>query len=325
MLKYIKEYRFYIVLVLFVLIPVVAIDTSTRAPKNYRFYDKVIISLTSPIQRAISWSLDLGVSFFQDYIYLLHTRQDNFLLFEENRKLLNSIANFRETQEENIRLRRLLHFEEEFKFESVLARVIGKDVSTEFRTIRINRGRSSGIQKNMAVVTNEGIVGRILETTSNTSDVVTILDLLSAVDAIDERSRARGVIEGFTDDECIFRYVLRTDDIQPGDVLVSGGLGGLFPKGIPVGIVSKASKEQFGITQEVKVQPSVNFSKLEEVMVIVKTLDTVKVLEPTSSSHSAQKQALQESKRRYSPGSVLGTTPGTIPGTKMDASDEEKE
>ena len=123
----------------------------------------------------------------------------------------------------------------------------------------------------MAVVTNEGIVGRVLRTTANTSDIVTITDLLSAVDSIVERSRARGVVEGVNENTCSLRYTLRTDDIQPGDVLVSSGLGGIFPKGIPVGTVSKVNRKPFGISQDVEVRPTVDFTKLEEVLIITNT------------------------------------------------------
>jgi rod shape-determining protein MreC len=270
MIKYLKEYRFYIILFLFLLIPVTAIDISTRAPRDYRIYDRIIVTVTSPIQAAISWSLEQIASGFQNYLYLLHTRKDNLALLEENRKLLNTMAGLRETQEENLRLRKLLHFQEKFHMETVVARVTAKDVSTEFRAIRLNRGESSGIKKDMAVVTNEGVVGRILRTTQNTADVVTILDLLSAVDVIDERSRAHGIVEGMTDEVCQLRYTVRTDDIEPEDVLISSGLGGIFPKGIPVGVVSNVNRKPFGITQDVEVRPSVDFSKLEEVLIITR-------------------------------------------------------
>jgi len=269
MIKYLKEYRFYIILFLFILVPVIAIDTSTRSPHNYFFFDRAVVAITSPIQSAMSWALEEISSGFQNYIYLWGTQQDNLDLLEENRRLLNTIAGLKEAEQENIRLRKLLKFIEQFKTESVVARVIAKDVSTEFRALRINRGESSGIHKNMAVVTHEGIVGRILRTTSHTSDVVIVLDLNSAVDAINERSRARGVIEGLTEETCQLRFTLRTDDILPGDVLISSGLGGIFPKGVPVGTVSKVRRKPFGITQEVEVRPSVDFSKLEEVLVII--------------------------------------------------------
>jgi len=271
MIKYLKEYRFYVSLFLFLLIPVIAIDTSTRAPRDYRLYDRMILGITAPIQAGISWTLDQVVSGYQNYLYLWNVRQDNVALVSENRKLLNQIGVLREGQQENSRLRNLLSFREKFTLETVVARVIAKDVSTEFRAIRINRGETAGIHKNMAVVTQEGTVGRVLRTTANTADVVTILDLLSSVDSIIERSRARGAVEGMTDEICQMRFVLRTDDIQVGDLLVSSGLGGIFPKGIPVGTVAKVRKKPYGISQDVEVHPSVDFSRLEEVMVVTRS------------------------------------------------------
>ncbi len=203
-------------------------------------------------------------------MFLVGTRQENVALLTENRKLLNEISRLRETLQENNRLRGLLDFREQMELETVVARVIGKDVSNEYRAIRLNRGESSGIMKDMAVVTSQGVVGRILRTTASTADVVTVVDTLSAIDAIDERSRARGIVEGLSDDLCQLRFALRTDDIAPNDILISSGLGGIFPKGVPVGIVSKVRKQTYGITQEVEVRPAVDFSKLEEVLVIVK-------------------------------------------------------
>lgn len=268
MLRYLKEYRFYITLFFFLLIPILSIDTATRSPRDYRLYDRVILGISAPIQSVISWGLDQLTYGFQNYGYLIHTRQENLALLDENRKLLNQIASLRETQQENLRLRKLLSFEEKHHLQSIVARVIAKDVSTEFRAIRINRGEDAGIRRNMAVLTNEGVVGRILRTTASTADVVTMLDLQSAIDGVNERSRARGVIEGLTDESCQMRFTIRTDDIQPGDVLISSGLGGIFPKGIPIGTVSKVNRKPFGITQDVEVKPVVDFSKLEEVLVV---------------------------------------------------------
>lgn len=270
MIKYLKEYRFYITLFFFLLIPIVQIDIANRNPRDYLWADRAILSITSPIQAGITLTLDFLVGGFQNYLFLFNTRQDNLSLIEENRKLQNTISNLREAEQENVRLRRLLNFQEKLKVETAVARVIARDVSTEFRALRINRGESSGIRKNMAVVTNEGIVGRVLRTTSNTADIVTILDLLSAVDSIVERSRARGIVEGKTDDICHLKFALRTDDIEPGDVLISSGLGGIFPKGVPVGTVSRVDRKPFGISQDVDVRPAVDFTKLEEVLVILK-------------------------------------------------------
>ncbi|HTL12502.1 MAG TPA: rod shape-determining protein MreC [Bdellovibrionota bacterium] len=274
MFKYLKEYRFYIFLLAFVLIPVLSIDTASRSPREYAFHDRVIVALTSPVQAGISWFLDSVVSGFQNYILLLDTRQQNLALMDENRSLQNTIVNLRETEQENVRLRNILEFKETFSLNAVVARVIAKDISTEFRAIRINRGANAGLRKDMAVVNNEGVVGRVLRTTANTADVVTVLDLLSAVDVIDRRSRVRGIVEGMTDEVCQLKFALRTDDIQVSDVLVSSGLGGVLPKGVPVGTVSQVDRKPYGITQAVEVRPAVNFSKLEEVLVLTRTETT---------------------------------------------------
>jgi len=268
MLKYIKQYRFYIILFFFLIIPIMAIDTSTRTAKDYYFFDRAIVFMTSPIQVSIRWSLDNIISFFQRYIYLWNTHSNNIRLHEENRKLVSTIAELRESENENIRLKKLLGFQEKFNLESIVAKVIAKDVSTEFRAIRLNRGTNAGIKKNMPVVTYEGIVGRVLRVTPNSADVLTVLDLLSSVDAIVARSRARGVVEGMTDDLCQLKFMRRTDDVVVDDLLIASGLGGIFPKGVPIGNVSKVERKPYGISQKVELTPSVNFSKLEEVLIL---------------------------------------------------------
>ncbi len=270
MLKLIKQYRFYLVLLLFLLVPVLSIDSTNRAPRDYRAYDRVALAITSPFQIAIHWSLDTMVTFYENYVALWKTREENLSMMDENRKLVNTILNLRELEQENIRLRNLLQFKENFKMDAVVARMVAKDVSSEFRAIRINRGKLHGIEPNMAVINAEGVIGRVLRVTDNTADVVTLLDPLSAIDAFIMRSRARGIVEGLTDALCQLKFALRVDDIQPGDLLLSSGLGGNFPKGIPVGTIIKVTRKSFGITQKVEVKPSVDFSKLEEVLVVTK-------------------------------------------------------
>lgn len=275
MLKYLREYRFYITLFLFILIPIIAIDTASRSPREYRAHDRAILWITSPIQIAVSWTLEVAVDAYQGYIHLWNTRKINNQLFEENRKLQSTVAQLKETQNENERLKNILDFKEKLSLKTVVARVIAKDISTEFRSVRINRGESAGIQKGMAVITHEGVVGRVWRTTESNADIVTILDLLSAIDALNERSRARGVVEGLTEELCQLKFALRTDDIQVGDLLISSGLAGIFPRGVNVGTVTKVNKKTFGISQEVEVKPSVDFTKLEEVMVVTEQKLTV--------------------------------------------------
>lgn len=270
MLKLIKEYKFYCTIALLIFIPILSLNTSNKAESDFNFFDRTVVFVTAPIQSAISFTIDRAARFFQNYVFLVNTRKDFSSVVEENRKLLNTIHNYKEMEAENKRLRALLQFQDKVEEKKITAQVIAKDVSTEFRSIRINKGSSSGIQKGMAVVTHEGVVGKVLRVTADYSDVITMLDNLSSIDAIVQRSRARGVIEGATDFLCILRYALRTDDIEVGDVVVTSGLDGVYPKGLNMGTVVKVTKKSYGVTQDVDVRPSVDFSKLEEVLVILK-------------------------------------------------------
>jgi len=268
MIKYIKEYRFYIILFIFLLIPILSIDTSTRSPRDYTFFDRAVVTITSPLQALISYTLDTVVSVYYNYFALLELRKTQSAILEKNRILLTTIVNMREVEEENKRLRALLNFKEEYEIDAIVARVISKDISPEFRALRLNRGTNDGVELNMPVVTQEGVVGRVMRVTANTSDVLTVLDILSGIDVIVKRSRARGIVEGFSEELCQLKYTLRTDDIQPGDLLITSGLGGIYPKGVPVGNVSNVYRKPYGITQNIEVTPSANFNQLEEVLII---------------------------------------------------------
>lgn len=270
MLKLIKEYRFYTAIALFVLIPILSLNTSNKASVDFSLFDRAVVFVTAPIQSAITLTVDHVARFIQNYVFYVSVRKDFLSVTEENRRLLNTIHDFKEMEAENKRLRSLLQFQEKLENKKITAQVIAKDSSPEFRSIRINKGSDAGIQRGMAVVTHEGIVGKVLRTTARHSDIITVLDNLSSVDSIVQRSRARGILEGATDFLCVLRYALRTDDIEVGDVVVSSGLDGTYPKGLMLGMVTKVTKKSYGVTQDVEVRPNVDFSKLEEVLVILK-------------------------------------------------------
>lgn len=268
MFRALSQYRLYIVLLGLILVPVLAIDASRREPRDFRIYDKIILAVTLPVQLSMDWFMNTVVKTGVEVSSLWKLKDQNTLLVDENRKLVNTIVNIREIEQENARLRSLLKFKETFRMETIVGRVIARDSASEFRSIRIDRGREHGVEKNMAVIHAEGVVGRVVRVENDYSDVITVLDPLSAVDAYVLRSRARGIVEGLNESHCQLKFALRTDDIQPGDVLLSSGLGGSFPKGVPVGTVFKVVRKSYGITQTVEVKPGVNFSRIEEVMVV---------------------------------------------------------
>jgi rod shape-determining protein MreC len=126
----------------------------------------------------------------------------------------------------------------------------------------------------MPVVSPEGIVGHVLQTSPHSAKILLVIDFNSSVDALIQRSRAKGVVEGNGESLCRLKYAPRTQDIQPGDTVVTSGLGGRYPKGLLVGKISKVDKKSYGLFQQAEIVPSVDFAKLEEVFVITETQPT---------------------------------------------------
>jgi len=120
----------------------------------------------------------------------------------------------------------------------------------------------------MAVISTAGVVGKLITVSSDASRVLLINDHNSAVDAFDQRSRARGIIAGVVDDGLIMKYVDRTEDVKAGDVIITSGMDGIFPRGLLVGEVVKVSQEGPGLFLNVQVKPAVDFRKLEQVLVL---------------------------------------------------------
>lgn len=268
MLNIIKEYRHYVVTLILAVIPLIALNAGGKRPADWHWLDRAAVRISAPAQNAISWTIDTAWNSLEKYLFVIHTHDLNQELNLENRKLLSELAAFREVALENDRLKKLIEFNTAAAGRKIIARVIAQDVSQEFRVVRVNKGSIRGVEAGMAAITPEGIVGRVLRVGSDYSDVLTILDSSSAVDALVQRSRSRGIAEGLTEDAIVIKYLRRTDDIQAGDLVVSSGIGGIFPKGLTIGKVSSVKKQSFGITQTVEVAPAVDFSKLEEITLI---------------------------------------------------------
>lgn len=188
----------------------------------------------------------------------------------------------------NERLRQLLQFREN-NFPSMIgAEVIGRDPSFWFKSVMIDKGESDGVKKGMAVISPAGVIGQVLKIAPHYATVLLITDYNSAVDCIVERSRAKAIIEGKGENRCQMKYLLRAEDVAVGDVVVTSGLGGNFPKGLMVGEVKKVDKKGHGVFQYAELVPSVDMTRLEEVFVVV---------EPLQPTHP-QEQKEKEKKRK---------------------------
>ena len=167
------------------------------------------------------------------------------------------------------RLKRLFNFQETLNKGVVAAEVIGRDPSPWFKTIIINKGRREGVERGMPVVIPEGIAGLVTDVAKTHAKILLVIDQNSAVDAMIQRTRARGIIKGDPSGRLQLQYVLRKHDIHEGDVVISSGLDGVFPKGMPVGTVVKVVRNRRGMFQQIEVEPVVNFAQLEYLAIIL--------------------------------------------------------
>ena len=227
-----------------------------------------MLTLAAPFQSAIDDVADTVVGWWQHYLWLVDTEKQNSQLEQENRQLRSDLQQVAEFRLQNERLRKLLAFVDDIDRPALPAQVIGEDVSSWARTVTIDKGLRAGLRVGLPVVAAEGVVGRIIKAAPNSSRVLLVTDASSAIAALVQRTRTRGVVRG-RGAELTLDYALRDADIEQNDLLVTSGMGGVFPKGPTLGRVAQVERDQYGLFQRVEVAPAVDFSHLEEVLVIV--------------------------------------------------------
>ncbi len=230
---------------------------------------RAVLSIVSPLQEAITAVENFTGRLWRHYFFLIEVAAQNdylkkslSLASEENNACKEAIL-------ENHRLRALVGLQARTPFKLVAAEVVARDTSPWYHTIVINKGRAAGVAVGLPVVMPEGIVGHVLTASLKYAKVLLMTDCNSAVDSIIQRTRTRGITRGASGQSCVFDYALRTADIQVGDIVVSSGLDGIYPKGLRVGHVSKVVRGNSGLFQDIELIPCVDFARLEEVMVIL--------------------------------------------------------
>lgn len=199
-------------------------------------------------------------------------RQENERLRREIERLQVAQVQLAEVEKENERLRALLNFAQahptyQIRGAGVVGMVIGRDPSVIDR-ILLNVGELDGIRPGMPVVTNTGLVGRILSVHKTTSVVLPITDPESAVSAIVQSSRLTGIVRGQQRPTLLMRYIPLDTPVQVGDLVLTGGLGSVFPPKIVIGQVVSVQRHDYDLFQQAEIRPTVDFRRLEEVLVL---------------------------------------------------------
>jgi rod shape-determining protein MreC len=254
------------------------------------FFDALFMEFCAPFQKASTFVIENTHGVFKKYLFLVHLQKENVRLKQRIAELQEANHQMKEMALANERLQKLLQFREKISLTVVAAEVIGQDPSSWFKSVTINKGEKDGLRKGMAVISSEGVVGQILKTASHYSTVLLITDYNSAIDSIIQRTRAKAIVEGKGENRCQLKYLLRTEEVNVGDIVVTSGLSGNFSKGLKVGEIQKVDKKGHGVFQYAELVPSVNLNRLEEVLII------------TGSSLPLQEEKEKKGKKNIEPG-----------------------
>src|SRR5262245_40746343 len=254
------------------LFAIIALRMSARSPGELSALDRGILRVVSPAQSAMSFVARGIAGVAGRFVELAHARAENHELAKENARLRAELASAKRLADESGRYQRLLGLRDQTPAETIAARIISIDASPYFRVARVELDRGEGVVKRgMPVLTPEGVVGRIGHVAGKTSDIMLLVDPRSAIDVIVPRTGGRGILRGKSGENgyrCTIEYLQRGQEAQVGDKVVTSGLGGAFPRDLPVGHITAVLPGSVGLFQDVEVTPDVDFARLSEVLVV---------------------------------------------------------
>ena len=246
------------------------LSMNTGQERAWSPLEQIVVELTAPVERVFQWTVAWTEGIWSDYFFLVNVRKENTALRKELNTLRMENSRYRELLFTHARLKALFQFKQSLNIPSVAAQVIGLDPTGWFRSVILDKGSHAGIMVDMPVVNSSGVVGRVVSVSPHYAKVLLLTDQNSAVDSLIQRSRDRGMVRGLKTDVCALDYMIKTSDVRVGDIVVTSGLGGVYPKGIPIGEVTKVEDTPGDLFRHITVKPAVDFSRLEEVLVILR-------------------------------------------------------
>jgi rod shape-determining protein MreC len=266
------------------------------------------VDLITPFERALVWGQNSGNNLWHNYFFLRGVRAENRKLKEQIEQMRLEQVRLSEDATQAHRLQSLLAFKEQFIAKTVPAQVIGSSGSDLSRTIYIDKGDNAQLKPDMAVITAGGIVGKVWIVYPSTSLVLMINDQSSGVGAMLEKSRLQGVVRGTPNGELVLERVMSDEQVAPGETVLSSGGDQIFPKGLPLGVVSNVSpgKEMF---LNIHVKPAADLSRVEEVLVVTENQERAPVAESGGRTRAADILAQRLPSVPDKPAAVAGASP----------------
>ena len=269
MKKLLIRYKRFLTAALLLLTAFLTYALNLREKEHANPVERAVLNVAAPVAGSATTMSGMVGDLWSNYIDLLEVRQENLEL-RKSVKLLNQrmVANH-EALLANERLKGLLDLKTASETPSIAVSVIGEDSSAWFKTLLVDRGSADGLSEGMPVLAAEGVVGRLVKVAPNSSRVLLLTDHASAISAVVQRSRARGIVRGAGGGRCSMEFTVKDEDVKVGDTVISSGVGRVFPKGVPVGEVTMVKKGQYGVFQTIEVKPIVDIGRLEEMLVLV--------------------------------------------------------
>lgn len=268
MLEFVRRNRVVLTSGSLLLISLLLASSGARSRQRVDPVSAIVLEGMRPLQTAVAAGFDALARAWRAYVALVGVREDNQQLRRRVLELEQQAARLAEVEQTDRRLAELLNFRSTLEGGVQGAQVIGRDPLPWFGTMTIDKGEADGVRRNMAVLSPFGVIGQTMATSAHSARVLLLTDHNSGVDAIVERSRARGIVEGALDGRCVMKYLKRGEDVEVGDRIVTSGLDGIFPKGIMIGEVTHVTRGNRGLLQLAEVKPSVPLERVEEVLVV---------------------------------------------------------
>src|SRR5580692_8915750 len=244
------------------------------------------VGTVTPFERVLVWAQTSTNNLWHNYFYLRGVRAENRSLKAQIERMSLEQVRMSQDADQARRLQALLAFKEQFISKTMAAQVIGSSGSEQSRSVYIDKGSRDGVKTDMAVITAEGVVGKVLRVFRSTSQVLLVNDQTSGVGAILEKSRLQGVLRGTALGEVVLEKVMSDEAVQPGDRVLTSGGDQIFPKGLPVGTVTKVSPGS-ELFLNIRVKPAADLSRLEEVLVITQEEDKEPAVADSTSMRAA--------------------------------------
>jgi rod shape-determining protein MreC len=247
---------------------VILISTQVTTKRGVPMLDQAVFGVFSEVQRVAN-TVTTGVrTSWQNYFALQQVQEENERLKQQISALQIRLQQERSLAQQSQSLQKLLELKTSSELATTAANVIAGGASPEFRTITIDKGTREGVRADMAVISPAGIVGRVIQPSARAAKVQLLIDRNAAAGALVERTRAQGVVTGTGGDEFRMDYVSGSAEVKTGDVVVTSGIDGIYPKGFVIGQI-QSIKRGAGEYSSIVIRPAVDFSALEAVLIVV--------------------------------------------------------